>query len=131
MKFLNIKVIASCKNYFIGQDDKTTYKIYKESIESQIDLNKSYNFYLDDTEIEILHEEHFQILLELEEIKGETLSIKKDIQDNLFLSIRVGSSLTIEAFTKEDFESLDLNDNSKTLYLNVKNILRVKKLRAA
>ena len=130
MQFKNIKIIAASKDYFIGQEEDTLYKINKDSIESEVELNKSYNFYLDENELEVFYKDdrHFKILLELEKIKNEVLSIKKDQSDNLFLSTQIGTSLLVEQFSKEDFESLDLEGNDLSIHMNIKTIMRVKRL---
>lgn len=130
MRFKNIKIIATNKNYFIGQEEDTLYKINRESIESEVELNESYNFYLDENELEVFYKDtrHFKILLELEKIKNEVLIIKKDKSDNYFLSTQIGTSLLVEQFNKEDYESLDLEENDLSIYMNIKNIMRVKKL---
>lgn len=130
MQFKNIKIIATNKDYFIGQEEDTLYKINKDSIESKVELNKSYNFYLDENELEVFfkNDRHFKILLELTSIKNEVLSIKKDKNENYFLSTQIGTSLLVEQFSKKDFESLDLKGNDLSIHMNIKNIIRVKKL---
>jgi len=130
MKFININVIAINKNYLIGSDDEDTlYKINRESIVSEVNLNQSYNFYLDENELEVFYKDdrYFKILLELED-KNEVLTIKKDKSDNYFLSTQIGTSLLVEQFSKKDFESLDLEGNDLSIFISIKNIMRVKKL---
>ena len=127
--FINLKVIATCKNYFIGLDEEdTTYKINRESIVSDIKTYGTYNFYLEESELEILNKQSEKILLELEEENRPLIIYRRDKE--LFLSTKTNIGTVIESFSKKDFDSLDLNENSKSLYLAIKTLLRVKKLRA-